>query len=98
ETLELAMSCLEVAGICDTTVDLADVRIVRILLSDMEAEPQVLREVYAALAAKDASELDALTRGFPRVSREGFQALVQMYGDASVLQEAEAVFRHMPRV
>lgn len=98
EILELALSCLRIAGVFDTTIDLADVRIVRSLLLGVDAAPQVLREVHAALAAKDASELNVLTRGFPVASRQGLLALLQLYGDASVLLEAERALSGTPAV
>lgn len=98
EALELAQACLTVAGVRDTSVDLADVRIVRSLLAGVSVEAQVLREVHAALAAKDASELAILTRSFPVASREGLLALLQLYGDETVLVEAENALKRTPHV
>lgn len=98
EAIGLALACLGVAGIEDATVDLADVRIVRILLSGVEVEPWLLKDLHAALAAKDASEVMALTRTFPSASREGLLALLQLYGDEQVLAEAEKIFKHFPLV
>ncbi|WP_373786192.1 ATP phosphoribosyltransferase regulatory subunit, partial [Delftia acidovorans] len=69
--------------------DLADVRIVRSLLAGVMVDMQVLRGVHAALAAKDASELERLTRDFPAASREGLMALLQLYGGIEVLDRAE---------
>ncbi len=98
EVLELALACLQVANVRDASVDLADVRIVRSLLAGVPVEAQVLREVHAALAAKDASELAILTRNFPAASREGLLALLQLYGDESVLIEAEKALKRTPAV
>ncbi|NMM77839.1 ATP phosphoribosyltransferase regulatory subunit [Acidovorax sp. SRB_14] len=98
EALELALACLRVAGVCHTSVDLADVRIVRSLLAGVPVDANVLRDVYAALASKDASELAQLTRNFPAPSREGLQALLQLYGDESVLIEAEKALKRTPAV
>ena len=98
EALELALNCLQVAGVRHISVDLADVRIVRSLLAGVVADAQVLRQVHAALAAKDASELAVITRNFPETSRQGLQALLQMYGDTSVLDEAEKAFQGIPGV
>ena len=98
EAIELALACLAVAGIEDANVDLADVRIVRILLSGVEVDPWLLKNLHSALAAKDASEVKVLTRGFPSASREGLLALLQLYGDAQVLLEAEKIFKHLPLV
>jgi ATP phosphoribosyltransferase regulatory subunit len=98
EALELALSCLGVASVRRISVDLADVRIVRSLLADVPLDAQTLQQVYAALAAKDASELAMLTRSFPASSREGLLALLQLYGDQSVLVEAEKAFRGIPGI
>lgn len=98
EAVELALSCLQGAGIDRVSVDLADVRIVRSLLAGVPADAAVLRQVHAALAAKDASELRALTQHFPAASRDGLQVLLQLYGDSSVLDVAEKAFRDIPGV
>ena len=98
EVLELALACLRVADVRGPSVDLADVRIVRSLLAGVPVEAQVLREVHAALAAKDASELAILTRNFPASSREGLLELLQLYGDDSVLIEAEKALKRTPAV
>lgn len=98
EVLDLALECLRVADVRDASVDLADVRIVRSLLAGVPVESQVLREVHAALAAKDASELAILTRNFPAPSREGLLSLLQLYGDETVLIEAEKALKRTPAV
>jgi ATP phosphoribosyltransferase regulatory subunit len=89
EILTLALDCLKAARVDHLSVDLADVRIVRALLAGVMVDPQRLTEVHGALAAKDAGELARLTRDFPEASRTGLRALVGLYGDAAVLDEAE---------
>ena len=69
----------------DVTVDLADVRLVRALLGGVALSGEALGQVHAALAAKDASALARLTRDFPAASRQGLAALLDAYGDISVL-------------
>jgi ATP phosphoribosyltransferase regulatory subunit len=91
EALLLALDCLKAARVNDVTVDMADARIVRSLLSGLPVDGTVLARVHAALATKDASELRVLTANFPAAAREGLLALVTLYGDASVLAEAEKV-------
>ncbi|PJI97006.1 ATP phosphoribosyltransferase regulatory subunit [Acidovorax sp. 69] len=98
EALQLARECLRVADVRDTSIDLADVRIVRSLLAGVVVNPQMLSVIHAALAAKDTSELAALTRSFPMESREGLLALPQLYGDISVLNEAEKVLKRISGV
>ncbi|MGR4871702.1 ATP phosphoribosyltransferase regulatory subunit [Variovorax sp. LARHSF232] len=99
ESLRLALDCLQAAGVRDgAVVDLADARIVRALLADATQDAAVVARVHAALAAKDASELRAITQDFPAASREGLLALVQLFGDAKVLDEAQQALGKVPGV
>jgi ATP phosphoribosyltransferase regulatory subunit len=98
EALQLALDCLKAARLPSLTVDLADVRIVSALLADVALNAEGRAQVHAALAAKDVSELDALTRDFPPASRSGLLALLQLYGDAAVLDRAEKVLPPLPAV
>lgn len=91
EALLLALDCLKATRVDEVTVDMADARIVRSLLSGLPVDASVLARVHAALATKDASELRTLTRNFPAGAREGLLALVSLYGDAKVLAEAAKV-------
>ena len=98
EVLELARACLEVAGVRGTSVDMADVRIVRGLLAGVEIDTETQRLVFAALASKDASELASLTKDFPATSRSGLRALMSLYGDSSVLDEAARALSGTPGI
>lgn len=98
EALQLARECLRVANVLETSIDLADVRIVRRLLADVELAPPMVARIHAALNAKDAQELSSLTRGFPQASREGLLSLLQLYGDVKVLDEASRVLGTIPGV
>jgi len=88
EALLLALDCLKATRVGGITVDMADVRIVRSLLAGVPVDASVIAHVHAALAAKDASELASITKTFPAAAREGLRALLSMYGDAKVLEEA----------
>ena len=98
ETLLLALDCIKVAKVQAPRVDMADARIVSTLLQGVALAGDLLAQVHAALAAKDSSELAALTRSFPSSSRQGLLALVQLYGDEKVLSEAETVLPPLPAV
>jgi ATP phosphoribosyltransferase regulatory subunit len=89
EALLLALDCLKATQVGNLTVDMADARIVRSLLAGVPVDAATLARVHAALAAKDASELSSLTKSFPAAAREGLQALVNLYGDEKVLDEAQ---------
>jgi len=98
EALTLALDCLRATQVGELTVDMADARLVRALLAGLPVDSAVLAQVHAALAAKDASALSKLTRDFPAASRDGLAALVTLYGDASVLDEAERRLPSTPLV
>lgn len=91
EVVQLAQQCLKVADVRNSTVDLADGRIVSRLLDREIAGTHLTSQIHAALAAKDTGELRSLTRRFSVASREGLIALVQFYGDSAVLAEAGRV-------
>ena len=96
EVLLLALDCLKASQLQSPMVDMADARIVNSLLGGVSLQGNQLAQLHAALAAKDASELSALTRDFPAPVRQGLLALVQLYGDEKVLVEAEKVLPHSP--
>jgi ATP phosphoribosyltransferase regulatory subunit len=91
EALLLALDCLKATRAGEVTVDMADVRIVRSVLAGVPVDASVIAQVHAALAAKDAGSLAAITKNFPSQAREGLAALLSLYGDVKVLDEAKRV-------
>ena len=91
EVLDLALECLSVAGLDRVVLDLADARIVRAVLAGVPVDVARLEAVHDALATKDIAELRSAARGFPAQARSGLEALVRLYGDASVLADARRV-------
>ncbi|TWO66967.1 ATP phosphoribosyltransferase regulatory subunit [Caenimonas sedimenti] len=91
EALSLALDCLKATKVGPLTVDMADARIVRSVLAGVQADRPRMVQVHAALAAKDATELASLTKDFPEAARRGLQALIRLYGDNKVLDEAAGV-------
>jgi ATP phosphoribosyltransferase regulatory subunit len=91
EILDLALEALSVVGLKGAVLDLADTRIVRAVLAGVPVEAARLDAVHAALASKDAAELAAVAKGFPDEARRGLQALLSLYGDATILAEARRV-------
>nr|WP_295785939.1 ATP phosphoribosyltransferase regulatory subunit [Rhodoferax sp.] len=98
ETLMLALDCLKVAQIDNISLDMADARIVHALLKDLSLDAVQRAQVHAALAAKDASELKTLLRQAPAVTSRALIDLLQLYGDASVLEEARKVLPDTPDI
>ena len=97
-----ALDGLRAAGVTDLAVDMADVRIVNSLLAGARIPAKTLALLHAALAAKDASELDSLTASLKgEISGGAAQALktlLQLYGDEKVLDEAQAALHGFPGV
>ena len=102
EVQVLALEALSAAGVSAVSVDMADVRIVGSLLAGVDMPAKTLALIHTALAAKDASELDSLTASLgSRIStaaRQGLLALLQLYGDEKVLDEASQVLQAFPAV
>ena len=88
EVLQLALDCLRAARVSDLQVDLADARIVNSLLQGQALSEELRHDIHAALATKDAPKLARLTANFSAQSRDGLLALVTLYGDKTVLNEA----------
>ena len=97
-----ALDGLRAAGVTDLAVDMADVRIVNSLLAGARIPAKTLALLHAALAAKDASELDSLIASLKgEISGGAAQALktlLQLYGDEKVLDEAQAALHGFPGV
>lgn len=91
EAQELALDCLQRAGLNGLAVDLADARIVRGLLAGVALDGAHLSALYAALTAKDAAALAELSAGLQDDVRHGLQALLNLYGGDEVLAAARKV-------
>lgn len=98
EILQLALDSLGAAHVGDLQVDLADARIVNDLLQAQTLTQGLRHDIHAALAIKDVSAIARLTAGFATAQREGLMALVNLYGDASVLSQAEQVLPATPAI
>lgn len=98
----LALDCLKAAKVSDLLVDMADTRIVTSLLAGASLDAHTLAQLHAALAAKDASELDSLSARLQDkitpAAIAGLKALLQLYGDDKVLDEAEKILPAMPGI
>ncbi|MBA4254533.1 MAG: ATP phosphoribosyltransferase regulatory subunit [Polaromonas sp.] len=94
ESIELARVSLLAANVGQLTLDMTDVRIVDALLQGQTLSAPHLAAIHAALAAKNVPELTVLTRDLPQDVAAGLCLLPQLYGDASVLDDAE---KRLPR-
>lgn len=88
EVQELAIDSLRRAGVSGLIIDLADARILRGLLGELRLPAERLQALHAALAAKDGAGVAELAAALPREVGLGLVALVELYGDVSVLAQA----------
>jgi ATP phosphoribosyltransferase regulatory subunit len=93
ETQELAIDCLQRAGVEGLVLDLGDARVLRGLLAEAGLTATQTEAIHLALAAKDLPALQALGAALPSPLREPLCALVGLYGDEAVLADAA---RHLP--
>ena len=98
EVLHLGLDSLKAVSIQQFTVDLSDARIVPALLSGVTLSAETRDALHSALAAKDTSGVQALAKDLPAHVRTALSALSGMYGDASVLAQAEKAFAAWPVV
>lgn len=89
EILELAIHSLQASAVDRITLDMTDVRIVDALLQGLALTAEQEVELHSALASKDSALIAHLTRDFPAEVRSSLCLLPQLYGDATVLIEAE---------
>ena len=98
EAQELALDCLHAAGIADVVIDLADARVLQGLLAGVVLDEIRLRELVQALSLKDPAAIDEFGGAIPQETRRALQALLKLYGDAGVLDEARRVLPPRPLV
>ena len=98
EVLQLALDCLRAARVGDLQVDLADARVVSSLLDAQPMSASQRHDIHAALVIKDASTLARLTAGFAPAVRDGVMALLDLYGDVHVLDQAAARLPATPEI
>jgi len=98
EVLHLALDSLRAVSISHCTVDLSDARVVPALLSGVSLTANQRDALHNALAAKDTSAVHTLAQHLPGSVRTALVALAGLYGDASVLDQAEKAFAQWPEV
>jgi len=98
EILQLALDCLAAGRVTGLQVDLADARIVNSLLQAQPLSEAQRHAIHAALASKDASTLARLSADLAPTVREGLLALVDLYGDISVLNVAASRLPGYPEI
>jgi len=98
EILQLTLECLRVSRLVSFHIDLSDARILPALLQDQALSADQIKAITDALKHKDISAMRSLATQLPQALGQALQALVQMYGDLSVLQTARTEFAAWPQV
>lgn len=91
EALLLALDCLKASQLSALTVDLSDARIFNSLTEGYTLEPNLLKQIRLALGQKDSSTLHQLTQGLVPELAKAIVALLDLCGDARVLDKARQI-------
>jgi ATP phosphoribosyltransferase regulatory subunit len=97
EVLQLALHVLAQSEVGQVSVDLGDARIVKSVLAGVDLDPAVRQSIHQALAAKDTSSLQELVTGLPPAVGQALMSLPALYGDVSVLTQAQSVLAPWPQ-
>lgn len=98
EVIELAVDCLQLAGVREPVIDLADARVLRGVLAGVPLDPHALAELAELLSKKDAAGLAERCQSLPAPARDGLLALPALYGGGEVLAAARARLPARPLV
>ena len=98
EVIELALTSLDAVALRNVSLDLSDARIVPALLAGVSISADVRDALHQALASKDLTGIKELAKGLPVHIQNALIELVQMYGDVSVLSQAEMTFAAWPDI
>jgi ATP phosphoribosyltransferase regulatory subunit len=91
EIVTLALECLDTVGLPRAAVELGHPGFVRAVLIDTQLEPSVIEDLRNAIHRKNGPELSALleTHGVRGATRDAVMKLIDLYGNADVLEEAQ---------
>ena len=98
EVLTLTLDALKACKVGALTVDMADARIVGSLLDESGLSSSQKNEVLSALTSKDSSALTELTQPCPQTVGAALRSLVNLYGNADVLQQARKDLPALPGI
>ena len=98
EILQLALHSLRASQLASFHIDLSDARILPALLKSQSLSADQTKAITDALTHKDISAMRGLSAQLPQAFAQALQALVQMYGDLQVLDQARVQFAAWPEV
>jgi ATP phosphoribosyltransferase regulatory subunit len=91
EIQTLLIKTLNTIGIKTPVFDFNHLDIFTSLIASSNIERDLLDRLYEAMQKKDQSEVKSLTQSLDKKNREALIALVSLYGDVTILKEAEKV-------
>jgi len=98
EILELLCEALTLAGVRAARIDIGHVAVFRAIAQAAEVGPEREAELFEALQRKDVPALQELTKKLPGKSRDALLLLPSLYGNAEVLDVAEAKLPKMAEI
>jgi ATP phosphoribosyltransferase regulatory subunit len=90
EILQLLCRALELAGVRNARIDIGHVAVFRAIAHAAKVGAEREAELFEALQRKDLPALRSLTAKLPAKMRDAMLLLPTLYGDAKILDEAEA--------
>jgi ATP phosphoribosyltransferase regulatory subunit len=94
EIQRLLAQALKLCKLPDVRLDIGHVAVFRALAQRSRVSPGLEADLFAALQAKDASGLQALTKGLDRTTRSAILLLPELYGGREVIARAR---RELPK-
>jgi len=98
EMLELLCRALELAGVRAARVDIGHVAVFRAIAHGAEVGRELEAELFEALQRKDVPALKELSKKLPAKTRDALLLLPSLYGNAEVLDVAEAKLPKLPEI
>lgn len=98
EVIELMMASLQLANVKGLHLDIGHIGLFYALINAAKASSKQREAVFNALQQKDMATLTQLVKAWPEPLAQGILALPDLYGDASVLDEAKAKLPDLPGI
>jgi ATP phosphoribosyltransferase regulatory subunit len=97
EVLQLALTVLAQSDVGQVSVDLGDARLVKAVLAGVDLDASLRQSIHQALATKDVTSLQSLVKTLPDPVGQALLQLPTLYGDVSVLAQAQTVLAAWPQ-
>lgn len=98
EIIRLAASLLRAADLDVFQIDIGHVGLFKAIADAQNLSHSQRSMIFEAIRTKDISALDEITREWPADIRKAVLSLVSLYGDKSILKEAQKVLPSLPGI